>query len=120
MNRPMMFFVLALVAAPALGYLTYRLARELGFLDPPMNPEHELRRTIVIAFYALLLFLSVFLFGWGRGWPRAWIIFAIVNGLALVVFAAVGIIAGSRLWKLRHPEPSAGEPEAAPPPTELS
>ncbi len=122
MNRPMMFFVLALVAAPALGYLAFRLARELGFLDPPANPEQEYKRTIVIALYALLLFLSIFLFGWGQGWPRAWIIFAVVNGLALVVFAAVGIVAGSRLWKLRHPEvpAPAGEPEAASPPTELS
>ena len=84
--------------------------------------EHEYKRTIVIALYALLLFLSIFLFGWGQGWPRAWIIFAVVNGLALVVFAAVGIVAGSRLWKLRHPEvpAPAAEPEAASPPTELS
>ena len=86
-----------------------------------MNLEHELRRTITLALYTLLLFLSIFLFGWGKGWPRAWIIFAVVNGLALVAFAVVGIIAGSRLWKLRHPEPpvpAGGEQEPAPPPPE--
>lgn len=122
MSRPMMFFVLALVAAPAIAYLVIRLARELGFLDPPMNAEHEQKRTIVLALYALLLFLSIFLFGWGRGWPRAWIIFAVVNGLALAVFATIGVIAGARLWKLRHPEPAAplveAEPEAAEQPPE--
>lgn len=120
MSRPVLFFVLAIVAAPALAYLVSRLARELGFLDPPMNPEHELRRTITLALYTLLLFLSIFLFGWGKGWPRAWIIFAVVNGLALVAFAVVGSIAGARLWKLRHPEPAAPaeEPEPAPAPPE--
>ena len=34
MSRPVLFFVLAIVAAPALAYLVFRLARELGFLDP--------------------------------------------------------------------------------------
>jgi hypothetical protein len=116
MSRPVLFFVLAILAAPALAYLVFRLARELGFLDPPMNPEHELRRTIALALYTLLLFLSIFLFGWGKGWPRAWIIFAVVNGLALVAFAVVGIIAGTRLWKLRHPEPSAPADEQEPDP----
>jgi hypothetical protein len=121
MSRPVLFFVLAILAAPALAYLVFRLARELGFLDPPMNPEHELRRTITLALYTLLLFLSIFLFGWGKGWPRAWIIFAVVNGLALVAFAVVGIIAGTRLWRLRHPEPAVpadGEQEPAPGPPE--
>ena len=111
MSRPVLILVLAMLAAPAVAYLVYRLARELGFLDPPMNLEHELRRTITLALYTLLLFLSVFLFGWGKGWPRAWIIFAVVNGLALVAFAVVGVIAGTRLWKLRHPEPSEPPPE---------
>lgn len=117
MSRPALFMTLAIVAAPAVAYLVFRLARELGFLDPSMNLEHELRRTITLALYMLLLFLAIFLFGWGKGWPRAWIIFAVVNGLALVAFAAVGSIAGARLWKLRHPEPSApsdGEPEPEP------
>ena len=121
MSRPALFMVLAIVAAPAVAYLVFRLARGLGFLDPPMNLEHELRRTITLALYTLLLFLAIFLFGWGKGWPRAWIIFAVVNGLALVAFAAVGSIAGVRLWKLRHPEPSApseGEPEPGPAPPE--
>src|SRR5262249_13009157 len=87
MNRSILLPVLS---APALAYLVFRLARQLGFLDPSRDLEHEYRRTIMVALYALLLFLSIFLFGWGRGWPRAWIIFGVVNGLALVVFAAVG------------------------------
>jgi hypothetical protein len=102
MSRSMAFFALAILAAPAFSYLAFRVARELGFLDPPINPEHEQRRTVVLALYALLLFLSIFLFGWGKGWPRAWIIFGVVNGLALLVFSAIGIVAGFRLWKLRH------------------
>jgi hypothetical protein len=121
MSRPVLFFALAIVAAPAIAYLVFRLARELGFLEPPMNQEHELRRTITLALYTLLLFLSIFLFGWGRGWPRAWIIFAVINGLVLIAFAVVGVIAGTRLWKLRHPEPSTpldGEREPAPAPPE--
>ena len=110
MNRSMAFLLLALLAAPALAYLAFRIARELGFLDPPMSPQHEQRRTIVLALYALLLFLSIFLFGWGKGWPRAWIIFGVVNGLALIAFAAIGILAGLRLWKLRQKQaPSVGD-----------
>jgi hypothetical protein len=116
MSRPVLFFVLAIVAAPAVAYLVFRLARELGFLDPPINLEHELRRTITLALYTLLLFLSIFLFGWGKGWPRAWIIFAVVNGLALVAFGAIGILAGRRLWKLRHPEPAVPSDESEPVP----
>ncbi|MGH9399748.1 MAG: hypothetical protein ACRD00_05225 [Thermoanaerobaculia bacterium] len=110
MSRPAIFLLLALLSAPALAYLVFLLARGLGFLDPPLSPEHELRRTITLALYALLLFLSIFLFGWGRGWPRAWIVFAVVNGLALAAFAAIGVVAGARLWKLRHPEPASGQP----------
>jgi hypothetical protein len=105
MSRSILLLLLALLSAPALAYLVFRLARELGFLDPSRDLEHEYRRTIAVALYALLLFLSIFLFGWGRGWPRAWIIFGVVNGLALVVFAAVGTVAGVRLWKIRHPAP---------------
>ncbi len=119
MNRSMALFLLAILAAPAMAYLVFRIARDLGFLDAPINAEHEQRRTIVLALYALLLFLSIFLFGWGKGWPRAWIIFGVVNGLALIAFAAIGIVAGIRLWKLRHPlpgvpiEPTAADEEAA-------
>lgn len=112
MNRPVALLLLAILAAPALAYLVFRLARELGFLDPPQNLQHEYRRTIVLALYALMLFLSIFLFGWGKGWPRVWIVFGVVNGLALVVFAAIGVVAGTRLWKLRHPEPDAPEAPA--------
>ncbi len=103
MTRPMRYFLLALVAAPLAAYYVFRLARGLGFLDPPWNPEHEQRRTIIAAIYAFLLFLCVFLFGYANAWPRVWALFGIVNALALVVFAALGIAAARRLWKLRHP-----------------
>jgi hypothetical protein len=110
MNRSMALFLLAILAAPAMAYLVFRIARDLGFLDAPINAEHEQRRTIVLALYALLLFLSIFLFGWGKGWPRAWIIFGVVNGLALIAFAVIGIVAGIRLWKLRHEQvPGVGD-----------
>jgi len=121
MSRPILLFLLALIAAPALAYLVFRLARELGFLDPSRDLQHEYRRTIAVALYALLLFLSIFLFGWGKGWPRAWIIFGVVNGLALVVFAAVGTVAGIRLWKIRHPappEPASSDDTSEVPPAE--
>ena len=49
MTRPWKFFVLALLLAPVLAWGVYRLAKELGFLDPPWNPEHEERRTIIAA-----------------------------------------------------------------------
>lgn len=110
MMRAWQLFVLALVAAPALAWGVYRLARELGFLDPPWNAEHEERRTIVASLYALLLFLCVFLYGYANAWPRVWIVFGVANGLALVLFAAIGLRALRRLWKLRHPAPAAPEP----------
>jgi uncharacterized membrane protein YeiH len=115
MTRAWALFVLALVTAPALAWGVYRLARELGFLDPPWNAEHEERRTIIAALYALLLFFCVFLFGYANAWPRVWAVFGIVNALALVFFAALGVRAAVRLWRLRHPVrpalPEAGAPD---------
>ena len=105
MSRAWKFFVPALLLAPALAWGVYRLARELGFLDPPWNPEHEERRTIVASLYGLLLFVCIFLYGFASSWPRIWIVFGIANGLALVFFAAIGLRAVRRLWKLRHPAP---------------
>lgn len=103
MSRPAVTMALALCAAPAVAFLVYRLARGLGFLDPPADKQHEYRRTIVVALYALLLFLPVLFFGFARGWPRAWILFGIVSGLVLAVCAAVGILSAVALWRLRHP-----------------
>jgi hypothetical protein len=115
MTRAWALFVLALVTAPALAWGVYRLARELGFLDPPWNAEHEERRTIIAAMYALNLFLCVFLFGYANAWPRVWAVFGIVNALALLFFAALGVRSAVRLWRLRHPvrpaHPEAGAPD---------
>jgi protein-S-isoprenylcysteine O-methyltransferase Ste14 len=110
MSRPMTFLVLALVATPFLTYFVYRLAKGLGFLDPPWNAEHEQRRTIVVALFAFLLFLSVFLFGHANSWPRVWAIFGVVNALALLLFGAIGALAARRLWKLRHSAPPPEKP----------
>jgi len=115
MTRAWKFFVLALLAAPALAWGVYRLAKELGFLDPPWNAEHEQRRTIIAALYAFLLCLCVFLFGYANAWPRVWAVFGVVNALALVFFWALGLRAVARLWKLRHtasPEKTAPEDSA--------
>ena len=105
MSRAGITMLVALAAAPALAYGAYRLARGLGFLQPPVDREHELRREIVVALYALLIFLPVLFYGYEKAWPRAWIIFGIFNGLALVVFAVLGGRAAARLWKIRHPKP---------------
>lgn len=116
MTRARRLLVLALLAAPLVAFYVHRLAKGLGFLDPPWNPEHEQRRTIIAAIYALLLFLCVFLFGYANAWPRVWAVFGVINGLALVVFAALGAVAARRLWKMRHPTPSlpaAGTTEAS-------
>ena len=118
--RPVLWMLFALLAAPAIAWWIYRLARGLGFLDPPADEQHELRRTILAALYAFLLFLPILIFGFGRGWPRAWIFFGIMNGLALAIFAYAGIRAAARLWKLRHPpvvlpEPDSSRPPDAPP-----
>ena len=121
MTRAWQFFVLALVAAPALAWGIYRLAKELGFLDPPWNPEHEERRTIVAALYAFMLFFCVFLFGYANAWPRVWATFGIVNALALVFFAFLGARAGVRLWRLRHPaRPAVAEPRSSDDPADAS
>lgn len=112
MSRPMRYLVLAVLAAPALAYFVYRLAKGLGFLDPPWNKEHEERRTIVVALFAFVLFFSIFLFGYANSWPRVWAVFGVINGLALAIFAGAGALAARRLWKLRHPTP---EPLGAPP-----
>ena len=112
MKGAWMFFVLAILLAPAVAWGVYRLARELGFLDPPWNPEHEERRTIIASLYAFLLFLCVFLYGFASSWPRIWIVFGIANALALVFFATIGLRAVRRLWRLRHPAPAPQAPAA--------
>jgi hypothetical protein len=109
MTRPMRWLVLAILVAPAVTYGVYRLGKGLGFFDPPWNREHEYRRTIVVALFAFLLFLPIFLFGWAAAWPRVWATFGVVNGFALLVFVGLGGSAAWKLWKLRHP------PAAAPP-----
>ena len=114
MTRPWKFFILALVLAPVFAWGVYRLAKELGFLDPPWNPEHEERRTIIAALYAVMLSLCVFLFGYANAWPRVWAVFGIVNALSLVFFLGVGVRAILRLWRLRHPAPPPLPDAAAP------
>ncbi len=108
----MRLFLLALVAAPAVTYFIYRLARGLGFLDPPVSKEHEYRRTVSAALYAFLLFLPIFFYGYEKGWPRVWRIFAVVNGVVLLFFAVIGTGTAVRLWRLRHPEDLPAPPEA--------
>lgn len=98
----MRILALALIVTPAITYLIYRLARGLGFLDPPASKEQEHRRTITVALYAFLIFLPTLFYGYEKGWPRAWVIFGVVNGLALAFFATMGSIAGVKLWRLRH------------------
>lgn len=105
MARPFLWLAVAFVAAPGFAWIVYRLAKGLGFLEPPADRQHELRRTIIVAIYALLLFLPVLFYGIEKRWPRAWIIFGIVDGAALLFFAASGAWAARALWKIRHPEP---------------
>ncbi len=114
MTRSFIWMGLVLLASPGFAWLVYRLARELGFLDPPRDREHELRRTIVIALYALLLFLPVLFYGFEKRWPPAWIIFGSIVALALVIFAAAGIWSARQIWKIRHPEPSLLAPASSP------
>ncbi|MEO8432582.1 MAG: hypothetical protein ABI592_13805 [Acidobacteriota bacterium] len=110
MKRSFLWMALVLAATPGFTWLVYRLARGLGFLDPPRDREQELRRTIVVALYALLLFLPVIFYGFEKRWPPAWVIFGSLVGLVLVVFAAAGVWSASRLWRIRHPAPPAGGP----------
>jgi hypothetical protein len=102
MSRASLLLLAAIAASPAAAYLVYRAAKGLGFLEPPVDRQHELRRSILAALYAFLIFLPVFLFGWERRWPRAWIVFGAVSGLALVFFAASGLISARALWRLRN------------------
>jgi len=103
MSRPLLTVLLVVFAAPAAAYLLYRLARGLGFLEPPADKQHEYRRTIVVALYSLLLFLQALFFGFEKGWPRAWILFGIATGLVFAVCGAVGVWSAVALWRLRHP-----------------
>ena len=113
MTRAMRLFVLALLVAPVLTFFVYRLARGLGFLDPPRDRQQEYRRTILTALFAFVLFLPILLFGFANDWPRIWRIFGVVNALALAFFALIGGLAALRLWRLRHPPEDAG-PAGAP------
>jgi len=98
MSRSALWLLVTVLAAPAAGYFVYRLARGLGFLDPPVDRQHELRRTILVSLYCFLLFLPVSIYGFEKGWPRAWILFGILLSLTLVFFAAGGVLAVVRLW----------------------
>lgn len=113
MSRPGFLLVAAVLAAPVAAYLVYFLARGLGFLDPPLSREQELRRAVLAALYAFLVFFPVFLFGWERGWPRVWIAFGVVSGAALAFFAVSGVASAMALWRLRHPDSGhlTGDPE---------
>ncbi|MGH9369375.1 MAG: hypothetical protein ACRD3M_17105 [Thermoanaerobaculia bacterium] len=102
MSRAALLLLAAVLASPVAAYLAYRAARGLGFLDPPVGREQELKRAILAALYALLLLLPVFLFGWERRWPRVWIVFGVASGLALAFFALSGIVAARALWRLRQ------------------
>lgn len=112
MSRPWLLFLLALLVTPPLAFLVFRLAKGLGYLDPPASKEQEYRRTVSAALYAFLLFLPIFIYGYEKGWPRVWVFFAILNGIALFIFAGIGIQTGRLLWKLRHPKKPDADPEA--------
>jgi len=103
MTRAMRLFVLALLVAPVFTFFVYRVARGLGFLDPPRDRQQEYRRTILTALFAFVLFLPILLFGFANDWPRIRRIFGILNAVALAVFALIGGVAALRLWRLRHP-----------------
>ncbi|HSS44394.1 MAG TPA: hypothetical protein VLO07_03550 [Thermoanaerobaculia bacterium] len=105
--NPLRWMLLAVLTAPIIAYLVYRLAKGLGFLDPPVDKQHEYRREIIVALYSFLLFLPMLLYGYEKGWPRAWILFGIFNALALIFFAVSGVWSARRLWRLRHPEDQA-------------
>ena len=66
MTRPAMLLLAAVVAlARRLRSSSTASRRSSGFSIRRIDSEHELRRTILVAIYALLLFLPVFLFGFG-------------------------------------------------------
>ena len=112
MTRELVWLLVAIALSPLVAWGIYRLSKELGFLDPPMDKQHELRRTIIVSLYCFLLLLPTLLFGYERGWPRIWILFGIVNLVALGFFGVAGVMSMIRLWKIRHPEPAV--PEIAP------
>jgi hypothetical protein len=113
MSRSVLTMLAALCVAPA-AFLVYRLARGLGFLEPPADKQHALRREIVLAIYAFVIFVPVLFYGYENAWPRAWIIFGIFNGLTMLFFAVFGGRAALRLWRLRHPGPPEPAREPAP------
>jgi cell division protein FtsW (lipid II flippase) len=114
MSRSVLTMLGALCVAPAVAFLVYRLARGLGFLESPVDPQHALRREIVVALYAFLIFLPVLFYGYEKAWPRAWVIFGIFNGLAMLFFVVFGGRAALRLGRLRHPGPAAPTREPTP------
>jgi len=122
MNGSIIWLVVAVLASPAVAYFVYRLAKELGFLDPPIDRQHDLKRTIVVSLYAFLLFLPVGIYGTEKQWPRVWVFFGLMVGVAMAIFAYGGIRATRELWKLRHPEPAVpvgAHPEVENAPVEL-
>jgi cell division protein FtsW (lipid II flippase) len=113
MSGPRLVLLAAIVASPVLAYLIYRAAKTLGFLDPPVDRQHELRRQILAALYAFLIFLPVFLFGWERRWQRLWIAFGVVSGVALLFFAASGLVSARSLWRVRQGAAAGAGPPSA-------
>ena len=106
MSRSALWFLVTVLAAPGAGYFVYRVARGLGFLDPPVDRQHELRRTILVSLYCFLLFLPVAIYGFEKGWPRVWILFGILLSLTLVFFAAGGYRFSDirrSVWDCRQP-----------------
>ncbi len=74
-----------------LTFVVYRLAQGPRLpRSAAATGSTSIRRTILTALFAFLLFLPILLFGFANDWPRVWRIFGIVNGLALVFFAAIG------------------------------
>jgi hypothetical protein len=105
MTPQLIWLLVALGISPLVAWGIYRLSRELGFLDPPVDKQHELRRTIIVSLYCFLLLFPTLLFGFSRGWPRIWILFGVINLLALGFFGVAGVLSVLQLWKLRHPAP---------------
>jgi len=112
MSRAGFLLLAAILAAPVLAYLVYFLARGLGFLDPPRSREQELKRAVLSAVYALLVFFPVFVFGAERRWPPVWLAFGVVCGAALVYFSVSGVASAAALWRLRRPDSGNPSPES--------